>query len=141
MYFDTPIKTKDGTEQIKHVKVGDLIQTSKGVLPVRDIIPYTDIQNIEIQFESGLCVVCPWDQEFLVNGKWVYAKDLWILHEIVDMGVDYVLGEEHGTMCINRIILFVDCGGLDILAEGCDDIILANGVITRRTKSQEDEND
>lgn len=75
------IMADDSEKEIQEIKVGDLVKTQYGNYPVTATWnPQTLLEGTpecyEIEFEDGSVVTCSDEHEFLVDGKWVYARDL-----------------------------------------------------------------
>ena len=81
----TKIKTPEGLVEIQNLNEGDIVITKCGEQTVSHVWNPDTLENgnpecYEIEFEDGYKVICSDEHKFLVNGKWVLAKDL-----IVDM--------------------------------------------------------
>lgn len=77
----TKIKTANGFKQIQDIIEGDLVETLMGEKEVTATWnPFTledgEPECYEIEFTDGFKVVCSDKHKFLVNNKWVEAKDL-----------------------------------------------------------------
>ena len=77
---DTLIMMEDGFyKPIKEIKVGDIVQTKNGTGIVSCVFSPEQLGKkpcYEIEFDDGSIVKCSEDHKFLVNGKWVSAKEL-----------------------------------------------------------------
>jgi len=77
----TKIRTPTGSKPIEDFQVGDFVLTSQGPKEViRVWNPETLIEGTpecyELKFEDGSSVICSDNHLFIVDGKWVAAKEL-----------------------------------------------------------------
>lgn len=78
----TKIQMSDGTlKAIEEIKEGDLVKTTAGDKEVLNAWTPETLEDgepecLEIEFEDGSKVVCSKTHKFLINGKWVEAKDI-----------------------------------------------------------------
>lgn len=77
----TKIQTQRGLVEIQDVKEDDIIVTQYGDKEVKalwnpDTLEEGNPECYEIEFEDGYSVTCSADHKFIVDGKWVAAKDL-----------------------------------------------------------------
>ena len=77
---DTLIMMEDGFyKPIKEIKAGDNVQTKNGTGIVSCVFSPEQLGEkpcYEIEFDDGSVIKCSEDHKFLVNGKWVSAKEL-----------------------------------------------------------------
>lgn len=80
---NTLVKTNDGYKLIKDIKTGDLVETlneNTNVSEFKEVEVLKAFEStkpmIKLTFDNGEEVICTEDHEFLVDGKWVMAKDL-----------------------------------------------------------------
>jgi hypothetical protein len=84
----TKLIMADGSfKNIQDIQVGDFVKTQNGCYPVtKTWNPETLFDGIpecyEIEFDDGSSVICSDEHEFLVDGKWVYAQNLSVGHEV-----------------------------------------------------------
>jgi RecA/RadA recombinase len=83
----TMIQTPEGLKTVEEFKVGDEVITLEGVNTVTHVWDATTLENgepdcYEIEFEDGHKVVCSDKHKFLIDGKWVEAKDLLVGVEV-----------------------------------------------------------
>ena len=77
----TKIKTHRGLVEIQDVREDDIIITQYGDKEVKalwnpDTLDEGTPECFEIEFEDGYKVTCSADHKFIVDGKWIAAKDL-----------------------------------------------------------------
>ena len=87
---NTLVKTNDGYKLIKDIKTGDLVETLNENTNVSEFKEVEELKAFEstkpmikLTFDNGEEVICTEDHEFLVDGKWVMAKDLKIKKEYI----------------------------------------------------------
>lgn len=78
---DTEIQTPNGLKKIQDFKIGDEVITKQGVQKVKETWTPDTLENgnpicYEIEFDDGYKVICSETHKFIVDGKWVEAKDL-----------------------------------------------------------------
>jgi len=77
----TKIQTHRGLVEIQNVREDDIIITQYGDKEVKalwnpDTLDEGTPECFEIEFEDGYKVTCSADHKFIVDGKWIAAKDL-----------------------------------------------------------------
>lgn len=77
----TEIQTPDGLVEIQNIKEGDVIATNYGTNTVShiwnpDTLEEGNPECFEVVFEDGHKVICSAEHKFLIEEKWVAAKDL-----------------------------------------------------------------
>jgi hypothetical protein len=77
----TEIQTPNGLKKIEDFLPGDIVITNYGENAISHIWNPETLEEgnpecYEILFEDGYTVVCSENHKFLVNGKWIEAKDL-----------------------------------------------------------------
>lgn len=77
----TMIQTPNGLKAIENFKEGDVVITKYGEQTVShvwnpDTLDEGNPECYEIEFEDGYTVTCSSNHKFIVDGKWVAAKDL-----------------------------------------------------------------
>jgi RecA/RadA recombinase len=83
----TMIQTPDGLKAVEDFNVGEKVITVDGPKVVThvwnpDTLEVSEPECYEIEFEDGYKVVCSDKHKFLINGKWVEAKDLSIGQDV-----------------------------------------------------------
>lgn len=78
---DTMIQTPDGLKAIQDFKEGDTIITTYGTNTVSHVWNPETLDDgnpecYEIEFEDGYVVTCSADHKFIIDGKWIAAKDI-----------------------------------------------------------------
>lgn len=78
---DTEIQTPNGLKKIQDFKIGDEVITKQGVQKVKETWTPETLEDgnpicYEIEFDDGYKVICSETHKFIVDGKWVEAKDL-----------------------------------------------------------------
>jgi intein/homing endonuclease len=77
----TKIQTPNGLKEIENFNIGDAVITNYGTNTVLHIwnpetLDEGNPECYEIEFEDGYKVTCSAEHKFIVDGKWIAAKDL-----------------------------------------------------------------
>jgi RecA/RadA recombinase len=78
---DTEIQTVNGLVKIQDLIEGDVIITNYGNNSISHVWTPETLDNgypecYEIEFEDGHTIICSETHKFLINGKWIEAKDI-----------------------------------------------------------------
>lgn len=83
----TMIQTPDGLKAVEDFNVGEKVITIDGPKVVThvwnpDTLEVGEPECYEVEFEDGYKVICSDKHKFLIDGKWVEAKDLYIGQDV-----------------------------------------------------------
>jgi len=83
----TKIQTPDGLKVVEDFNVGEKVITLDGPKIVTNVWNPDTLENGEpecynIEFEDGYTVTCSDKHKFLINGKWIEAKDLQVGQDV-----------------------------------------------------------
>jgi hypothetical protein len=125
----TEIQTPDGLKNVEEFEPGDLVNTLSGPMPVTHVWDPETLEEgtptcYEITFEDGYTVTVSDKHKFLIDGKWVEAKDL---------AEDALCTTTSGSLCITTINLVGRKPVYDLSVQEVEHYVLKNGVVTHNT--------